>query len=275
MRQGISLLAVLALLIAGRVLATTTPIDQTHEEEPNDTVAQSNSLNDNSGSSPCAFLQAADEDYYAFTTTVPDSVLTVEAIGSPGVVDTFLVIFDSAEASLGWDDNSGGSNGNILNARISNLTLTTPGTYYVWVVEATGGSGAGHTYTLGGQLVEPDIVDTTPPFYFGAAGVFAADHVNSTTIEVSWNQAVDDISVAAAIRYNVYYSTDPGDLFTGSPASTVVGTTNTTISGLDPSLAYFVGVRAEDEAGNVETNTIIVAVDIFLAADPGVWQRYE
>jgi len=269
MRHRITALLFSVCLAAASASAATITINQTNEDEPNDYPYQADTLNDNSGILPCVLAQANDYDYYVFTTSVPNCLLTVEAVGYP--TDTYLLILDSSETVIAFDDDSGSN----LNAKITNLTLAAAGTYYIEVTEAFFQGGSGYYYHLTGQIVEPDIVDTTPPTYSGSPGISTAVRTDPTRVDVTWNAATDDISSASNIRYNVYYSAVPGNVFAGFPAATVVGTTTTTINGLDPSLVYYFGVRAEDEAGNEETNSITVTVEILLAANPAVWQLYE
>jgi len=252
-------LIALAFLVADFAPGSTIPIDQSREDEPNDSRAQANDLNDNSGTSVCALLQALDDDYYRFTTTAAGTVITVEAAGSPAA-DTYIAIVDSSGSVLDFDDNSGEGK----NARINNLELTTAGTYYVWVSEATGANGPEYTYSLTGQIEVPDITDFDPPFYLGAVGISTTVRATSTTVAMVWNQAIDAISPASGISYNIYYDTQEADVFANPPKEVIVGRLYTTITGLSGSETYYFAVRARDEAGNEEKNTAVIAVPPFV-----------
>ena len=98
--------------------------------------------------------------------------------------------------------------------------------------------------------------DSTPPTYTGHVGIISASRPSDNTeANLTWGSATDDTSAASAIRYNVYASTTQAAVFSGSPVKVFTGVTLGQITGLDPHTHYYFGVRAEDEAGNEETNT--------------------
>ena len=70
-----------------------------------------------------------------------------------------------------------------------------------------------------------------------------------------------------------FYATHPADVFS-APKASVTGALTTTIQELDPHASYYVGVRAEDESGNRETNTQILVSDPELSANRA-WVLYE
>lgn len=268
MRSKLILIATLVALAAW-ASAGTISIYQTHEEEPNGTIGQADTLNNNSGILPCGFYEPFDDDVYEFTTTVDHSTITVEAVSS--IADTVLIISNAAGAELAYDDLSGSGN----NAKIANYDLGPAGTYYIWVSDYFYRSGAGYTYTLTGQIVEPEIVDTDPPTYPGSPGIDTAARTNPTTVQVTWHQASDDISFAANIKYNIYYDVVEADVFAGIPRKTVTGSLQTTVNVNSPYTIYYFGVRAEDEAGNEDTNTETRMVEPLTAVRAGAWALYE
>jgi len=97
------------------------------------------------------------------------------------------------------------------------------------------------------------VPDTTPPVFEGLVSAGAA---SSTSIDLTWNAASDNISPASNIAYQIYVATTSGGQNFESPAATVTGATATTISGLSPNTIYYFVARAKDEAGNTEANTI-------------------
>lgn len=99
-------------------------------------------------------------------------------------------------------------------------------------------------------------LDNTPPTYTGPVGIISAARPSDNTVaELTWGSATDDTSASSAIRYNVYAATTQAAVFSGSPVKVLTGVTSGQITGLDPHTHYYFGVRAEDEAGNEETNT--------------------
>lgn len=98
--------------------------------------------------------------------------------------------------------------------------------------------------------------DQTPPEFSGVEGAVV---VSDTTISLSWSAASDDESVADQIVYPVYYSSVSGGQDFGSPDVTApAGVTTYEVDGLWPKMTYYFVVRAEDEAGNRDENTVEV-----------------
>ncbi len=94
--------------------------------------------------------------------------------------------------------------------------------------------------------------DDIPPTF---GGITMAT-VGSTDADLSWDPATDDQSLPADIRYNVYQSLNSTFNFDAPPfANTAPGEVAIRLDGLDPNVEYFWVVRAEDEAGNEDTNT--------------------
>lgn len=99
------------------------------------------------------------------------------------------------------------------------------------------------------------IVDTSPPTFSGASGT-SAD--SDTQITVSWGAASDVVSASANISYEVCYSTVSGTCATTFTANggSVTGATSLAITGLSEATTYYFVVRATDEAGLTDANTV-------------------
>lgn len=102
----------------------------------------------------------------------------------------------------------------------------------------------------------PSTTDTTKPTFAGATAAVAKSPGSAA---VSWSPASDDVSQAAAISYLVYASNKSGgENFQSPNAVTVAGATSATLGDLGGDTLYYFVVRAKDQAGNVDTNTIEV-----------------
>ncbi|NOY40033.1 MAG: fibronectin type III domain-containing protein, partial [Nitrospirae bacterium] len=99
------------------------------------------------------------------------------------------------------------------------------------------------------------MADQTPPAF---GGVETATVVSSTEIDLTWTAATDDVTTSANIVYLIYISTTPGgqDFLVPPNYTSTPGATSYTVTGLASSTTYYFVVRAKDEAGNVETNTV-------------------
>lgn len=104
------------------------------------------------------------------------------------------------------------------------------------------------------QIVESSSTtppDNTPP---SAPSGLAATSITATTFALSWNASIDDTGVSG---YEVLLN---------GVASPVVSGTSTTVSGLSPSSAYSVAVRARDAAGN--WSPLSAAINVTTLAPP-------
>jgi fibronectin type 3 domain-containing protein len=109
--------------------------------------------------------------------------------------------------------------------------------------------------------VDANTVEVTAPLEFNApiftAGVASAIEANPTSITLAWLDASDDVSAPAAIRYRVYRAVaSGGQNFAAPVATTQQGVLSYTDSGLTIGIPYFYVVRAVDEAGNEDANTV-------------------
>ncbi|ACY16175.1 fibronectin type III domain-containing protein [Haliangium ochraceum] len=142
-------------------------------------------------------------------------------------------------------------------------------TQYFFVVRARDEAGNVDENTAEVDATTLAIADNTPPTFAGAS---AANALGASTVEVSWSAASDDVTDAGEIVYSVYVAeTTGGQNFGGAPQATATGATSTVVRGLRAGSTYFIVVRAEDGAGNQDTNTAEVQVttedDIFFPQD--------
>ena len=97
------------------------------------------------------------------------------------------------------------------------------------------------------------VIDTTPP---GSPGGAAATPMSLSQLDVSWTAATDNVSIAAAISYEVCMSTTSGVCTTFSVTGTTpAGTTTYSATGLSALTTYYFRVRAKDQVGNVGVAT--------------------
>lgn len=99
--------------------------------------------------------------------------------------------------------------------------------------------------------------DTTAPTGTGTPGASKLPSVPSTELKVSWAAASDDVD-GANVRYHVCVGVKQSDCAGSAFAShiaatTAFGTTSAVLSNLTSRTSYFIDVRAEDHAGNLET----------------------
>ena len=107
--------------------------------------------------------------------------------------------------------------------------------------------------------------DKVPPTFGGAVSATA---IHDTQILVQWLAASDNRTPASSIAYHVYAATTPGGQDFLSPAATTgVGELRAVLTGLTPGTTYYVVVRAEDLAGNEDSNTTEVSAQTLIAPD--------
>ncbi len=111
----------------------------------------------------------------------------------------------------------------------------------------------------------PTLADTTPPTF---AGLASATPISDQAIQLSWLAATDDVSAASNITYRVYQGTTRGGEGTTPVATTSAGQTTMSIGGLAPKTAYFFIVRAVDQAGNQDHNSVEESATTFPDTTP-------
>ncbi len=137
-----------------------------------------------------------------------------------------------------------------------NTTFTAIGldvtTRYVFVVRARDTSANEDTNRFEKSVTTASSGDTKAPTFTGLDTMTA---VSATSIGLTWTAAIDDISPSSLIVYDIYVSkTSKGEDFTAPSFTTTPGATGFTIPGLKSLTAYYVVVRARDQAGNREAN---------------------
>lgn len=228
-----------------------------------------------------SYYHADDVDYYRIDVTNVPSTLTVRTVGSKSIIfgdcDPLTWLEDNLGAVLALNDNIAPPNN--LDSYFE-YVFTSPGDYYVGSQHAfTLWNSNASNYTLSGTYQYLD-VDDQAPTYTGPAGVRGALRLSgseSQTALVSWYPATDNRTPSDQMKYNVYRATTPGAVFSGAPVTTFVGVLAGKVPGLDPdpSIDYWFGVRAEDEAGNEEQNTRVVKMANPLAVPWARWMLYR
>lgn len=108
------------------------------------------------------------------------------------------------------------------------------------------------TIGQGGVGVSSQLMIETPLFS-GLGGLVAGENA----LHLSWLAASDDATDPALIRYRVYVATQSGDQDFLLPAlETAPGETRATLDGLPNGTVHFVVVRAVDEDGREDANTV-------------------
>ena len=95
------------------------------------------------------------------------------------------------------------------------------------------------------------VEDITPPIFNGIESAEGAE----TSILLSWSEASDNVTPSPDMEYLIFMSDTPGVDFT-TPLFSTTGNTNFTVPGLSPSTESCFGVRAKDEAGNIDSNIV-------------------
>jgi len=100
--------------------------------------------------------------------------------------------------------------------------------------------------------------DVTPPTFNGA---ISATRTSPTSVNVRWNAASDDSSAVSSIVYDLYsaYSSGGQD-FTQPTATTDPGALSYSLTNLNTDQDVYIVVRARDEVGNRDNNTVEVSV---------------
>lgn len=104
----------------------------------------------------------------------------------------------------------------------------------------------------------PQVQDVTPPVFGGLTNAFG---VESGAIQVTWDPATDDVTPPDQIKYLIFMGMDMDDggplvYDFSKPIRTVAGNVRATIRGLNPGQYYCFIARAQDAAGNMDSNTV-------------------
>ena len=130
--------------------------------------------------------------------------------------------------------------------------LLVPGVTYHYIVRAADSRSGEDANLVDRAVLVAGSPDLLPPLFTGLGAVQSGGHCGETTL--AWAPAAE--SCSAPPHYNVYRSTTPG--FTPGAANriaTVLGA-GYVDTALVPNQTYYYKVRAQDSAGNEETNTL-------------------
>ncbi|MDY0004890.1 MAG: fibronectin type III domain-containing protein, partial [Polyangia bacterium] len=134
------------------------------------------------------------------------------------------------------------------------VTSLSPATSYYFVVRAMDQAGNSDTNTVQRSATTLSGPDSVPPNF---TGVITATAASSSAIDLTWNAAVDNVTPAAGIVYDIYFSTSAGGQSFAVPnASTPPGEISYRVTGLTASTTYYFVVRARDASGNRDANLI-------------------
>jgi len=168
--------------------------------------------------------------------------------------------------------------GGTIDARGGNHNLENGGTVKIFFsgLDSTDFASihAGRIYKMGG------VADTTPPYYESAETTGARDALSvagePSQVLLRWYPASDNLTVQSKIRYSIYSSLDPAEVFSSLPIGEVTGKTEAILQFLPTggAVSYF-GVRARDLAENREMNSVIVMGPHLTAVKQGHWKGYK
>ena len=96
--------------------------------------------------------------------------------------------------------------------------------------------------------------DTVPPVFSGLSDISS---IAATSLTLVWPPATDNVTPQAGIQYLVYMATvQGGENFSSPSYTTTLGQTSFIVTGLNQNTPYYFVVRAKDESGNIDTNTV-------------------
>jgi len=134
------------------------------------------------------------------------------------------------------------------------VTQLSPSTPYYFVVRAKDEKGNTDGNTVEGSGTTAAAQDTTAPVF---AGLGSVSFLVTGTLRLSWSPATDDWTSQNQIRYLIYMATSAGGQNFSSPTFTTdPGATSYDVANLTYGQRYYFVVRARDEAGNVDSNTV-------------------
>jgi predicted phage tail protein len=126
------------------------------------------------------------------------------------------------------------------------------GTKYYFVVRARDEAGNIDSNRAEVSAATPASSDKVAPTFTGLGTAVAS----GTKVMLTWNPATDNVTKPASLRYLIFQAeTAGGQKFTQPANYTTTGMTSFEVMGLLPGKDYYFVVRAQDEAGNSDTNT--------------------
>ncbi len=103
-----------------------------------------------------------------------------------------------------------------------------------------------------------------PPVFGGLQYI---EILSSTSVMLGWDPAQDDLTPPDGMRYLVFAADTPGGEDFQNPLAVLTGVTNYTLEGLSPGQTYYFIVRALDEGGKQDGNTVEMDVTLPQAGD--------
>jgi hypothetical protein len=96
--------------------------------------------------------------------------------------------------------------------------------------------------------------DTVPPVFAGLSDITA---IAPTSLTLVWSPAADNVTPQGNLQYLIYMATvRGGENFLSPSYTTTPGQTSFTVTGLNQNTAYYFVVRAKDERGNIDANSL-------------------
>ncbi|HVV81874.1 MAG TPA: fibronectin type III domain-containing protein [Kofleriaceae bacterium] len=125
---------------------------------------------------------------------------------------------------------------------------------YFFVVRARDAAGNVDANVVQRSATTPALVDVQPPAF---AGVTSATAAGDSSIRLTWDAGTDNLTLAGNLVYRIYRATSPGsESFAAPTYVTAPGATSFVATGLAPLTPYVFVVRAVDQAGNHDGNTV-------------------
>ena len=134
-------------------------------------------------------------------------------------------------------------------------------TKYFVVVRAMDQSGNMDTPDSPIELTAKTVADSTPPMFDGAKTATAVKG-SGNSVTVSWDPAMDDLTAAAGITYEIFWSdsSTKGLLPSTLGTVTVPGASSGVIAHLPKPLStYYFYVKARDAAGDEDDNQVVIS----------------
>ncbi len=177
---------------------------------------------------------------------IPSGILTIKVVISAADMTTIERVF-SVSGKTGFSETFDVPNGAnrhfLVEARDASLNILYKGETFADLT--------GQPLSLSITMIS---TDQEPPVFSGLAGI---DTVTTTTMRLFWQPAMDNVTPSSEIQYLIYVATVSGGENLASPSfTTPKGVTTFTLTGLNPNTLYFIVVRAMDERGNTDTNTV-------------------
>jgi hypothetical protein len=216
----------------------TTPVDDT---PPNFGGLQSAVDAQTGGSVTLDWLAATDPD-------------TVHSNSDPSLPITYYIFYSTTSGSQDFMSPNASGTGTT-----TGITGLTNGVQYYFVVRASDSAGNQETNTVERMALPTTPTDDTPPVFSGLDT--ATDTQTDGKVTLTWSPATDPDTIhcnsdpTLPITYSVYVSTIPGNQNFLLP-NTTTQNTNIVITGLQNGVTYYFVVRASDDVGNQETNTV-------------------